>query len=798
MANYISKWLRILSVKEQTEETAEPLDNKFEIIRTYRSLNDAEAKTFTDQVNVRGKIKDLTKSLPSLLSPLAEDLQKKRIDNDRLIALAPEIDQAASILIPSILSPNDMRTNQFNIVIDSTTEDDATLTEITKLLLTVFADELKLSNKLYHWLYETLFRSGAKPLLILPSNIIAKIEDVATASLETFSDPLSTNLKGSSVTAALEGLDMSFMDEDGKKKQTIAEPKESNINKCFSDMKLLSFTRDIQAMDLSRQRQVAAVEALSDDLSVSMESGFSQFTENQTGHNKIPYLNLDDFIDPDDNSPKYPSIVELPYESTIPIIIEGSPDNHIGYFVILNEQGIPVSASKEDDPNDDNGNPLASDHGSRRIDTLYKSFYGSNYTAHQKKASNELKSQVIEKVYSKYLDESLSGKLKNMNLDGFSISMTSDITKVMFTRLMRNTKTGIIFIPSNMITYLAFEYNPNGTGRSKIDNIKFPLSLKMTLIITRLISLVESSVNRRKLDITLDDTVANPVETLQAIRKEIMKKKLHGISYDPNTIISGVLDKELTVVPSRIPGVENFSITDENNSVDYPRPDDSLLEEINNMYTLSLGVAPNALNKLREDELAISVATNNLYMSNQLRTSQGIVSECMTDLLQTFIRFSSKMQNDIRSLLDDTETADKDKQSPEEVNKRLVAVIKGIKFTLPKPNIAFDKSQFEQLREYMSMIDDILNTLMSDDLVDRDTQDSIKQLRAYAKREMILDHVASNSAFGSDFSFDTLEDVPISEVMAIQQAIDNFKKGGTDLKKVLSGEGDDDSGGSRW
>ena len=801
MATYMNKLMRVMGIKEQSNEPT-TIAPKYEVVDSFRTFSEKEISTFVDQVRTPSKKRAIAGDLPKLLDPLTKELQTKVLDNSRLIALAPEIDQAAAIIIPSILSPNDMRTNQFNIVIEAETEGTEVRAKIVKLLQAVFNDELKLSNKLYHWLYATKFRFGAKPLMILPSFVIPKIDEATTASIESLctGPSLLPSVGAEVLSAAVESIGEVPSDNPVKLKDI------SNDN-AKKLAKNLMFSTDISVLDYRKQMFDKTNDVSLETLSASLEGMGSQ--EEQAERLKAPFISLADLVEKnDENVDSHPSIMELPYESTIPIIIEGSPENHIGYFVLLNEYGVPITAAEDDDENSFEKERVGEVHGSKQIDDLYKAFYGSTYNTHHKKMGNELKTQVIEQVYSDYMDNLLSNELNHLGMNSFGVNMTGEITKVMFTRLMRDAKTAILFVPSHLLTYMAFEYNSNGTGRSKIDNIKFPLSLKLTLIITRLLALIESSINHRKLDITFDENIANPIETLRTIRKEIMRKKLSGISYDPNTIIKGVLDKGLTVVPNNIPGVENFNISESSNSVDYPTADDSLLQEITNMYTLSLGVSANSMNRLKEDDLAISVATNNLYMSNQIMTDQGIVAECMTKLLRTYTVHSTKLQRSIMEILNSTEIDDNKEENKGEgessltdkiIKDRLKNIIQGIKFTLPRPNIAFDKSQFEQLREYMSMVDEILQTIMSDEMMDRDTQDDIKRLRAFSKRDMMFNHLRNNTSFAAEFETDFMDDIPLEEIIELQQKVANFKKGSEEITRVLKPEegGDDNSSGGR-
>lgn len=749
---------------------------RFSVANHYRNLSETEVSSLIEQVNIRDHDRVVSEDIPKLLEPLTKDLQNKRIDNEKLIALAPEIDQAAAILIPSILSPNDMRTTQFYLNIKDDAEDTTTLAAVTELLYSTFRDELKLNTKLFHWLNLTMFRHGAKPLLILPSYVLSYISDLTDreGSLESLYYEIDATLDGQGCTEALESIKDSV-----PIKGTGTDDLAKNA---FGASGELKFTMNMEVLtyaDSKRSSVTDTIDKATTSARAAQESVGSRF--------RAPFINIADIITsaPSDTFSQ-PSIIELPYESTIPIIIDGAPDNHIGYFIILNEQGVPISA-KASETDDDNGSS-----GSKRIDTMYKSFYGTSQATHMKKASDELKATVVETIYSQYLSKMIDGGLKSVGLSDFSVKLSNDTIGVMFTRLLRQTNTRALFVPAKYLVYLALEYNANGTGRSRIDNIKFPLSLKLTLIITRLISLVEASVNRRKVNITFDDSVANPVETLQMIKKELLAKKMHGISYDPNTIISSSLDKTLTVVPNNIPGVENFDISEEANNVNYPSADDSLMEEINNMYTLSLGVSANSLNRFNNDELAISVATNNLFMSNQIVMTQTSVSESMTKLVTTYTRNSSHLRSRIAEIIKSSSDGGDEATNIEE---RVSAIINSIEFSLPKPNMAFDRSQHDNVSDFMRMVDDMLNTLLSGDLMDRDSEEQIKRLRAYTKRSILSDYLTKNTSFGTTFSKGVFKDTPIIEMTDITMTLLNFSKALADIKKAFS---DSDASNSQY
>lgn len=811
---------------------------------SYRSISDKEMQRFISETyvsNSENRPKIDTQQIPQMLEPLSRDLVDRRMDYEKLRSLAPEIDQAASILIPSILAPNDFSKNIFNIVIDGE-EDESVKTKVIDLLVNHFSDELDLSVKLSDWVTHAKFNMGSKAVLLLPTNTIGNIRDaigMSTESLESASSKMLEEIEAS--VESIGGSDIRhgiYTDDEivdrvaasgafSEFGQADADKVRNELKKGFrkaiahlDTTSKVKFVNDPKVLIKSRIENGAALESVNSDilkkLGVQPKPFFADRSDGIAGKGQkklfnyanIPYIDLGDFVHEDKIS-AYPAMIELPSESVIPIIIEGAPSNHIGYFVMLNENGLPISAEV-----DNFETMINSASGSQRINNIYASFYGSSQFSLQKKMSTDAKTEVLNAIYDSYISNVMKSKLNKMKLDKYNVNLTNDISRVMFSRLLKNSETRILFVPKTLLHYMAFEYHADGTGKSKVDNIKFPLSLKMTFIITRLISLIESSINRRSLKITLDKNIGNPLELLRAVKKEVASNKIYGLSYDPSTIIKNVIDKELTIVPSNIPGVENFELSDVPNNVEYPRPDDAILEEISNMYMMNLGIPPSAMNRLSEDEFSRSVASNNIFFSNQLRTDQRVVVRFMTSLISTYVSFSSQLRDliveimksakDVSGTIEeidgsteakkDKASDKKDKEKPDPsgaLEDRFTNLLANIKFTLPAPNLAHDKASFDELEEYIKIVDTVLINLYPDDMtLDTELAGVIKVLRSTLKRDILKDHIQANSLL-ADLNFDALSNVEVTRAVDSNQKLMNLKKALESLVKVLNAEATD-------
>lgn len=836
----------------------EPLEENI-IEDSYRSVSEKELKSILKEIyvpNTRSQAIVDKLQIPSMLEPLSRELIERKMDHEKLGAIAPEIEQAASILIPSILTPIDFRKNTFNLVVEGK-ESDSVKTEVIKHLTDHFDKELEFSVKLSEWVNEAMFKSGAKAIMILPTNTIGRLRDgiVSVESMHTEINSFIRDIEGSLEHISSAQIQPKFYENeevidktigtgifesilndtsrtyeqralDQKKIRTQIKSGMTKALDYFGQKKLVSFSDDPRMLIKHKIISQGSIESLNSDILKKLgqdtkpvlrkdrNDGVAQsnINTNSAMYNYLPYIDLNEYVKGNDIS-DYPALIELPTESVIPIIIEGAPDNHIGYFIVINENGSPVSI------NSDNFNDiLTTNSGSQRINNLYDAFYGSTQFSLQKRMSNDAKLEILNTIYDGFIRSMLEKKLDMLGIMQSHIDISNNMSRVMFARLLKNAETRVVFVPRKLITYMAFQYHSDGTGKSRIDKIKFPLSLKMTLIVVRLISLIESAINRRTINITLDDNIGNPLELLRSVKKEIVSNKTYGLSYDPSTIIKSVLDKEITIIPNKIPGVDEFSISDTPNNVDYPRPDDGILDEINNMYMMNLGVPPSAMNRLSEDEFSRSVASNNIFFSNQLKTYQKEVCSSISELMITYITFSKKLKEELLAILqkdapqeategikdnekveaDTDDLKDKAADTKENINQRLEQLIRNVKLTLPSPNLANDKSSFDELNDYIGIVDNVVNTLFPDELVlDAEIANVIKVLRAQTKKTILQTYIKDNSLL-ADLDFDALKDLDITGAVGTTQKLMNFKKALEGVVTAFTASETEDTGTNPW
>ncbi len=139
-----------------------------------RRFSKAEAKSYLNELHVKPEVTRSDHSpaaIISYLKPIHQEVGNKRLDADKMRALAPEIEQSRILVSSSIMSPNDLQDGEFTFKFDGVPgleADDDLLHEIAEVYDEMFNKTLQLGIKSYDWIGDIQYSSGCKPILILP------------------------------------------------------------------------------------------------------------------------------------------------------------------------------------------------------------------------------------------------------------------------------------------------------------------------------------------------------------------------------------------------------------------------------------------------------------------------------------------------------------------------------------------------------------------------------------------------------------------------------------------------------
>jgi hypothetical protein len=667
-----------------------------------------------------------------------DDVSSKATNNAKIIALLPEVRKAISIMIPSIMSPNDLR-GSANISIISTCQDltpDAN-TQIAKLITSYIEDQMHLETNLPMWIKDALYKDGAKAILILPI------------------DEVNTHLNGN-IVSATESIELLCKhDELFKQNRIDASTIVPAIEEAIQPY-------DIKIPGHNYGKCICAVE---DSLSItsSIETlgvvyALEEQTKKKINKVKTKYTNADVIAINSTQKKKSGAVhIELPVDSIIPLHTPNKPHEHIGYFIAIDETGNPIRNTGKSEKS--------------KYENL-EAMFGITKKAPD---SAEIMSNIHSKIVIGYLEE----KLSSAGLHGLSVSESQSVYKCIFSRYLANRKTKFVFVPKELMMYLAYDYRENGTGASKLEDAEFIISIRIMLLLCNLMSSMNNAIDRQLVEVTLPDKFkGDTIGHLTTIRKALIAKSSMTISADPTRILETLTDKGISMRVTGAP--EGYSVTRTANERTAQTIDTNLIDDVRNTLGLALDIPPSALNRLDENEYSSSVATTNLFFSLTIRALQAVTILHVSKLIQTFIAYDDTIMKKLLEYTNHSECVIGEPNADELLQRTL----KGIKLYLPAPNVAPDKATFDNMSAHLSGISALVEGLAPDELVtgDTDLADYMTRLRGVMKSHSIYKYLADNGL--SSLGVTTPENLDITKFTNIIQHLTNIKSGVDKLKSL--------------
>ncbi len=497
----------------------------------------------------------------------------------------------------------------------------------------------------------------------------------------------------------------------------------------------------------------------------------------------IPIMDLTPFMTDYDLQKAFPIVIDWPTESMIPIIIPGSRSQRVGAFALVDEWGQPIEASSYIIAG--NNNPV-----SNRLSVAYNTMYGEAPTESGIRTTSGYHSaagiypntcgcnkEAITKIFNYILDEMLKKKLQDVGLTDVTLGKYNAIAQCMLFRFFEKKKTRLIFIPEKYLTYLAFDYHFDGTGKSKLEDILYMESNKISLMTAATLAAMKSAVPIKKVVLNQDKKRRSTFQELITLRDAIVDRETFSPTFYPSSITSQILSQNLSI-ETHHPNAEGMSIQIEDSHREIARADTDFLKQMEDQTIIGLGLPPSALSEVSEVQFARSLATTNLYFAKTIRQDQIVVEEHASDHLRKHLRLSSVLLYKIAEILQDkpqmtdtTPEKDKDedtkfkpttpddgattvsnmakKITPEIFNK-LQKVIDAVQVKLYPPDVAPDDTQYAILTESIKRVGEYVDAIYPDDGANfgenADMTNTYRLLKSSIKSRMIRE-LASKLGF---------------------------------------------------
>ncbi len=460
----------------------------------------------------------------NFLKQLSRAKMQDIADAETVMQLLPDIELSSQILISSILSPKDMLTTTLSYVPPETVCPPDVASSLIRVIKQYFSLNYKIESKLPKMLKDILYEKGSYAVCVLPENAIDEvINNNQRLSKEDFNNLFGEIKEKQSLLSPLGILGKSDRKEHKlfsleNYKKTITSKADSELVFSLEELNQ-EFDLDIPVgYDLTSYIQV------SDNFSIlsvpRLESFLRAKTLDEIIHSQEDtyladrdldnilyrrmYYQSNTLVQVKTNDQGYrksisePLVMHLPSESVIPVFVPGNPEEHVGYFVLIDEAGNPVSKETSIDyynelnrMTETNRKCLTS-HLLDKAKNLYDGSQGSPMSARNRYDS-------AARTYASIIEKDLIQRLRN-GIYGktFSIGGSDEIFRIMFSRALAQQFTQLLFVPVELMTYMAFKYDENGMGVSLLDNLKTVNSLAISLMLANNRAAVMNSIPRTK------------------------------------------------------------------------------------------------------------------------------------------------------------------------------------------------------------------------------------------------------------------------------------------------------------
>ena len=487
-------------------------------------------------------------------------------------------------------------------------------------------------------------------------------------------------------------------------------------------------------------------------------------------------------------------------ESVIPITVAGSPDEKMGVILLLGDDGNPINIGNEInrwstlESNFDSSQTSEDSEAtaSNVLKNTYMKMYGQDLGKQDKQSIaqlNELYTQLVVDDLNKRMVNGVYGKT-------VTIAAHENIFKVMLARHLSNMNTRLLYIPEPMVTYMAFNYNEDGTGRALTEDVRIIASYRSMVTMATVLAQIKSSINRTKIKITLDEDDMEGDDAVRMALEEFAKNQaplpFGNTSYHQQ--YSFFQQSGLSV---EVDGNENFidmKLETDISQQRYESPDNDLSERLRKDLFSGYGVTTEHIDQVLTSDTATAVKAATSNFTKVVRGYRHTFNHFMSQHSQKYIANSQPLRDDIKKILVDykdelpPEMAVYFKDNNNNIDLAINDLIREIVFELPDEGINLTDAHVESFEKFSNFIDLWIDTNINTDFLTAaglgDKGAEYVDLLKSSTKAILLRQFLQDSGFGSRFDeliFGTEEEATLDKIAnnhitAISKIIANFSK----------------------
>ena len=693
----------------------------------------------------------------SKLQDISATVQDRISDTENMMQLFPDLELAAQIMISSILSPKDM----VNTEVIYTLKDNILPAVLTAKIVDIIREDCEskyhIKSIIPDILREVLFESGSHVRAVIPeSSIDELINNNTRVSIEQMQDLLTKDRKlvplgilGSPKKQTMERKALETFDAFERLPYQQYEPSISIEAKETNKLDLnIDVTDNFMVLKLPILIEQNNRAKIRDHLNRNRRPGVAFESFQQSGGNKQlterqlealiykgsqagakPFADVKTQRMSKRKSVGRPLCMKIPSEATIPVHVPGDPKRHIGYFVLIDEEGNPVTRTSSLKALNSMQSQFTSTNASHSLTSALLARARTNLT------SNDMKNMSLDqaaKIYSDIVESDLVERLRNgIYGSRMDVSKSDDVYRIMMARTFANQYTRLLYVPAELVTYFAFKYYDNGVGKSMLDDLKILTSLRSILLFSKVMAMTKNSIALTNVNMTLDPHDPDPQKTIEMSIHEIIRMRQQyfplGIN-SPNDLVDWIQRAGFEFTFEGHPGLPQTKFEFDTKNMNHPLPDTDLDELLRKQTLMAIGLSPETVDAGFTAEFAVTVVKNNILLSKRVQQIQDVFAPQLTDNIQKTILNDNEFRVKIIDTLKDNKASLEKVLSDEEKTALSTdedtfysdfyeMLVSSLETTLPKPDLTTLDNQTQAFEDYSNALDKAIEPWINSDFM---------------------------------------------------------------------------------
>lgn len=442
-------------------------------------------------------------------------------------------------------------------------------------------------------------------------------------------------------------------------------------------------------------------------------------------YSNVPLMALQTPLQTGGEASGHPVVMNLPSEAVLPIFIPGSPKQHVGYFILLDINGNPVNISFRDDYYSDIRSAMGIGGTATSHLTTMTRRAQDGYNVWQDGDADHLAGS-----YWDILEANFKNRLRNGFQNGnYEISHTEELKLMMFARACAGKKTTVLYVPRELLIYMAFDYNEYGIGRSLTEDAKTLAVIRSILLFATTISAVKNATGTKTLTLKLEEEEDDPygsVEMALNVYAETNREAFPINQTHPVDLINSLQAAGLNVVVEGHPAFPDVKMDLQSREGTNKEISPDLDENLRRRHIQVFGLNPENMESVNNADYATQLVNNNLMLLKRVTHYQNAFEPFLTDFIRYYAINSGILMGELTEIAEeqwehlDANLVEAYKDVPED--QRAARLVKEIIFDLeaylPKPEDPRKAKLGEEFTAQKQRYEDAMSVLLDEALFD--------------------------------------------------------------------------------